>query len=132
MRILLPVPSFFVTLVEKLPLSAFRFVIRVEKLPLSVFKSVTRVEKLPLSVFRFVSLVDIEALGAVPSNTFSNPLPSPIKCPNEAVEVDEPLIAKLPSLGTSNRVLAPAWSLLYSSSRINLLAAESNLKLIPL
>ena len=55
MRILLPVPSFFVTLVEKLPLSAFRFVIRVEKLPLSVFRLVTRVEKLELSAVILVA-----------------------------------------------------------------------------
>ena len=64
--------------------------------------------------------------------TFVISLPSPIICPNEPVDVAEPLIAKLPSLGTSNRVLVPAWSLLYSSSRINLLAAVSNLKLTPL
>ena len=49
LSILLPVPSFFVTHVEKLPLSAFRLVTRVERTE-SVFKSVTLVEKLP-SVF---------------------------------------------------------------------------------
>ena len=38
---------------------------------------------------KLVNLVDIEELAAVPSKTLVNPLPSPVKCPNEAVEVDE-------------------------------------------
>ena len=58
---LLPVPSFLVTLVEKLPLSAFRLVTLVEKLPLSVFKpdildviAVNLIDTLELSANKFV------------------------------------------------------------------------------
>ena len=46
--ILLPVPSFFVTLVEKLPLSIFRFVTLVEKLALSANKFVPKIFPLEL------------------------------------------------------------------------------------
>ena len=54
MRILLPVPSFLVTLVEKLPESVFKSVTLVLN---ELLSAVIRVEKLPLSVLRFVTLV---------------------------------------------------------------------------
>ena len=88
MRILLPVPSFLVTLVEKLPESVFRLVTRVEnealsdcKLFISLAKLALATEKAPLifeaicaeplinvldnSDSAVVNLSEILALGAV-------------------------------------------------------------------
>ena len=49
LSILLPVPSFFVTLVEKLPLSVFKFVTRVENEALSACKLFISLAKLALA-----------------------------------------------------------------------------------
>ena len=97
LSILLPVPSFFVTLVEKLPLSAFKFVTRVEnealsacKLFISLAKLALATAKAPLICVAICAEPDRAPLN-IPVNDVADTLSTIFNLPNEPVEAAEPL-----------------------------------------